>query len=883
MIKTTAILSAHTIHVLHLIVRDFFIVLSVLLAALFFWLIHGIEIDKLAIGKYTIDGLYIKLDKKLTLKAREITLPKSKAAPSFDRVDKTFDQIKYLLTFFDTIMLEKINFKNNHLTLLYADDVLYITSDVYEIAGNIERKGTKLVADVSLLYLKKEGVTISGNLSYDLKTNALETGGKFDAFGINGHFRALKKEDRIVYALNTDTFNDLKPLIGRFKMHPVIRSWIVDKVKAKQYRVEYIKGKATVKGQDIKMDFDALKGKLRCDDVTVRYKEELPPAHAETLILAYQKGNLSFDLTKPRYEGRDLNGTRVVIKHITGAQSPVLVLDLHAEAPVDAKVEEILHAYGLNIPVFHTGKKNHVSVVLRIPLGRTGMKLKAEVNVKLDKGLLTIDNTFSFHVSGGKIDYRNGIVTLDNIIVNEAWYQGSVSGRINIVQKSADLLLEAIYAGLGKKKDPFLVIKRKKIPLKLFYGKELKAVFPSLKAEVVKRKKEIEIKLSDLSRMIPFLKQNILGVKGGSLKIKTVDLNHYTFQGVLKKDICFFYEKSDICYTAVPIEGNFDKQKERIELYAFNKRLYADTSKGVVKLKNLNIDLKLFLKEQKKMRQSRSKNLLFHKTFIILGKNSHLRYGPYKLITDSYDIEVMPNGNIKAIGSIEGDVVKFSKKGRQFSMQALRVKDKMLHPLINFTGLKNGRYSLKKEGDPDKEMKGRIIIEGGVLSDFKAYSNTLAFINTLPALATLNKPGFSKKGFTITDGLIEYRMTPKKIIFDSVYLKGNSATVLGKGEVDLKTKKINVKLAILTVREFGNVVGKIPLLGYILMGDDNSMTVGLKVTGTMDDPKVTTSVAKDILTLPFQILQRTITAQIPVPGPGKLKPSAPKDQAGQLF
>jgi len=205
--------------------------------------------------------------------------------------------------------------------------------------------------------------------------------------------------------------------------------------------------------------------------------------------------------------------------------------------------------------------------------------------------------------------------------------------------------------------------------------------------------------------------------------------------------------------------------------------------------------------------------------------------------------------------------VKFTKKGNLFFIQALRIKDKMLHPLINFTGLKGGRYSLKKEGDPSKKMKGRIIIEGGVLSDFKAYSNTLAFINTIPALATLSSPGFSDQGFKIEKGVIDYTMTPKQITFDSVYLKGNTATVVGKGTVSLTGKRrIDVDLAIQSVREFGKVVGKIPLLGYILLGDDNSMTVGLKITGTLENPKVNTSVAKDILTLPLRILKRTITA-----------------------
>jgi hypothetical protein len=191
-------------------------------------------------------------------------------------------------------------------------------------------------------------------------------------------------------------------------------------------------------------------------------------------------------------------------------------------------------------------------------------------------------------------------------------------------------------------------------------------------------------------------------------------------------------------------------------------------------------------------------------------------------------------------------------------MQALRVKDKLLHPLIHFKGLKKGRYSLKKSGNPDKVMKGRIIIEGGIMSGFKAYNNTLAFINTLPALATLHSPGFSEKGFKVKEGVIEYRMIGDKISFDSVYIKGSSATIVGKGELNIKNKIINMNLAIQTARELGSFVGNFPLLGYILMGKDKSMTVGLKVTGTLDKPKVQTSAAQDILTLPLQILKRTL-------------------------
>jgi len=131
-------------------------------------------------------------------------------------------------------------------------------------------------------------------------------------------------------------------------------------------------------------------------------------------------------------------------------------------------------------------------------------------------------------------------------------------------------------------------------------------------------------------------------------------------------------------------------------------------------------------------------------------------------------------------------------------------------------------------------------------------------MNTIPALATLQNPGFSKKGFKIQEGVVEYRRIGDKVIFDSVYIKGGSATIVGKGEVNIKTKTIKMNLAIQTARELGKFVGNLPLLGYILMGKDKSMTVGLKISGTLDKPKVKTSAAQDILLMPLQFLKRTI-------------------------
>ncbi len=821
--------------------------------ALFYWLKVGIHADNLTFGHYKIDGLYIKLDKKLTLKAHNIVIPQSKAKPSFDNLDKTFDNIKYLFTFFDYIELEKIHFKNNELNIIFADDILYITSDDYEIAGNIQREGQKFIADVSILHLKKDNIDIKGELVYYSKSNRLEAKGEFDAYHIKGKFEASKEKKNIDFSLNSEAFTDLKTLIEKFSLEETVKSWIVEKVQAKRYRLYYLRGRGVLEDGDFKMDFDALKGNMLFEDVKIYYKEELSPVLAESFILTHKKGGLYFDLKNPMYKDRSLAGSKVAITNLVGKKPTILKLDLHIKSVIDSIVQEILKAYKLQIPVTQKGSMAKVDVKIDIPLKESSKKTSVFVNVDLGKGDVYINKT-KLPVVKGNAQYDKGNITLKNVNLQESWYTGVVNGKIHLNTKKADLTFKAKEVQIGQK-EKFFVLKNKSLPVTLDYNKNVIAKIPSLQLKVEGRAEDMLIEVGDLKKIKPYLKNLGLQVDGGSLDITTKDFETYTFKGTLHRKSCFFYEKDNVCHTRVPCSGTITKNG--VDFYAFNKRLHFNVAKSRIKLKNLNIDLKKFLSSREKIKKSKATKSNIKK-LVILGQNSKLRYDKYTLVTDSYDVEVQANGNINAIGSLDGDIVKFNKKGKLFSMQALRVKDKMLHPFIHFKGLKKGRYTLKMSGNPDKVMKGQIIVEGGVMSDFKAYNNTLAFINTIPALATLQNPGFSEKGFKIKEGVVEYRIIGNKVIFDSVYIKGGSATIVGKGELNIKKKTIKMKLAIQTARELGKFVGNLPLLGYILMGKDKSMTVGLKITGTLEKPKVQTSAAQDILLMPLQFFKRTI-------------------------
>ena len=866
-----------------MLLRNTLIFFIIFFIALFFWLKSGIQTDTLIVGKYKIEKLYLKLGKKLTLKADKVIIPNSKAKPSFENIDKTFDNIKYLFTFFDTIDLKNVTFEDNKINMIFTDDILYVTSNDYEIAGNIHRSGQTFIADVSMLYLKKSNIELKGNLSYDLKTHSLTTEGDFDAYHIKGSFIADKKDNKVTFKISSNKFSDLKTVIDTFELNDKVKAWIVDKVKAKAYTLHSLEGEGTIGDDGFHMNFDALRGEALFEGVQIYFQDTLEPILADSFLLTYKNKSLYFDLKNPKYKDRIMNGSTIAIKDL-GSKKTILKLDLYMLTGLDAELQEVLKSYHVDIPVKHKGQKMDVALKMDIPLGKKAKKQKLTVLVNVDvkqgeiwykqiklpihHGKVTFDNREKesifvdvtlkkgnveiaktvLPVLAGKGTYSKDMVNLDSVRIKEKWYDGEISGNINLKKKNAKLILNAKKISIGEK-EKFIVLKNKVLPLNLDYSKALRVDVPTLDLSIASTKKEMRIELKDLRKITPYIKNVGLAMDGGKLIIVKNGTN-YTFTGELRRKACFFYGKNNVCHTKVPCSGKVNKNN--IDFYAFGKRLHYSAKKSRIKLKNLNIDLKKFLASQTKQKKKQSKKL------VILGKNSKIRYGKHTLVTDSYDIEVSPKGNIKASGSLDGDIVTFSKKGKIFNIKALRVKDKMLHPLIGFSGLKKGRYTLKKRGNPDIEMKGQIIVEGGNMSGFKAYNNTLAFINAIPAIATLSDPGFSEKGFKIKEGIVEYRMRGDSVIFDSIYIKGRSATIVGKGKLNLKNKTMNMKLAIQTARELGKFIGNLPLLGYILMGKDKSMTVGLKITGTLDKPKVQTSAAEDILTLPLQLIKRTL-------------------------
>ena len=73
--------------------------------------------------------------------------------------------------------------------------------------------------------------------------------------------------------------------------------------------------------------------------------------------------------------------------------------------------------------------------------------------------------------------------------------------------------------------------------------------------------------------------------------------------------------------------------------------------------------------------------------------------------------------------------------------------------------------------------------------------------------------------------------------------------------MNLRTDTLDLDLNLKT--DLGSKASKIPIVGYILFGKD-SISTSLKVTGSIYDPDVSTTVAKDMIIAPLNIIKRAL-------------------------
>lgn len=830
-------------------IRNTLLLFPIIIVLTVYFLQEGISVNSLKIGNFKLQGLYLKLDNKLIVKIDKLTIPKEHNKESLSDIDKTLNTVKRVLAYFEYIELGSVVYTNDEYRIIYSDEIVYLNNNDYEIAAEIILQNGGMVAKIPQLYIKKYKLRLDGEMTYGYDSEKLTFKGNYRLLNVEGGINVQMHDSKISFLLNSKEVSSISAELDMFEIPTDIRVWIDKRVLAKKYKVEEFRGEGTLGENGFELDVNKTSASVELKDVTILFDTKLKPVTSNEVLIRLHSNRLDFDLKEPFYNQKRMSGSKVALLHLTGKEHLRLLLKLKFNTQYDNEIEEILKEYGVKIPIKQKSGTMRAEVDLDVDLDTEDTKVQGRVF--LSKGKIVLGAAL-LKVYGGELTFTSSRVALWNVDIYDSWYRGLVNGFVNLDSQKANLKVNLDYLTLGDKKGTSIAIKNKKgIKVLMDFGSSVKFDIPIYNISIEALKQSgIKIVNSDIRPLLPYINGLPLQVGSGKFSVRTDDYKAYYFKGKGVWKRSYIYDKKGYVST-VPFEGRYKNNK--LTLKALGGKFLYDGKKSIIRIKNLNINAKKMIE----LYTSKTGNQL--NKLKVKGSNSIIRYGKHVLLTDIFNLSISGKNTIFTAKK-DGDIVRVEKNRNSLVVHANKIKDRMLKALINFGGLQGGRYSLELLGSVKGEMKGVIDIEGGAVESFKAYNDLIALFNTIPALMTLSNPGFSQKGFVVRDGKIEFRILPDRVVFDNIYINGKSSTIAGKGSVELGSGKLNIDLAVRTAREVGKVLGSLPLVGYILFGKDKSITTGVKIVGTLDNPEAKTNPVQEALLYPLELIKRTVTS-----------------------
>ena len=193
---------------------------------------------------------------------------------------------------------------------------------------------------------------------------------------------------------------------------------------------------------------------------------------------------------------------------------------------------------------------------------------------------------------------------------------------------------------------------------------------------------------------------------------------------------------------------------------------------------------------------------------------------------------------------------------KELTLYGDNFNDNFMQNLFAISKFKGGNFTFSMDGEDDI-YNGVFRLSNTNILEYTLLNNIFAFVNTLPALTTLSFPKYSKEGLFVKDGFVQGTVNTKEhaITLKDIYLESNELKLVGNGEIDYKQETLDLLLNINT--NIADKISKIPLVGYLLF-DGESVSTTLSVSGTLQDPKVRSHLAKDIIIAPLNIIKRTL-------------------------
>lgn len=158
-----------------------------------------------------------------------------------------------------------------------------------------------------------------------------------------------------------------------------------------------------------------------------------------------------------------------------------------------------------------------------------------------------------------------------------------------------------------------------------------------------------------------------------------------------------------------------------------------------------------------------------------------------------------------------------------------------------------------------KNLNASLDIQNTSFTDLKLVQNILSLIEAVPSLIAFKNPNIGVDGYKVKNGKIIFAMNEYYIGLQNILLVGDSMDINGVGIIDIDSKETSINLNISTIKSISNILNKIPVAGYLILGKEGKISTNLNLSGKYTDPKVNITLVGDIIKAPFNIFRRVFT------------------------
>ncbi|VTX99497.1 Uncharacterised protein [Campylobacter concisus] len=840
----------------------------ILILSLLLLLKYGIKINDFEFYGVKLEQLYIKLDKKIIVRAKQIKLPKFKQNAEQKASDKQLlnlsQGVDYLDTFFQEISLESVQIGDDFkIKVLFLDDIFFVDSPYLNIDikfQNEQQNGVDRFI-VRNLSLKDFNVSISGEGSANFDKDDYKFDGNFTSHELNGKLSFALKDTLLTYKaydVNAGSIKDfIAELDSRIHLNSEVKNWIYGYIVADDYHLNEINGKADLAKNDFYLN--DLNATAYAKNLLVKFEKDLPAVNVAEANITLNNSTLKFDLTAPVYKGKKLDGSNVAINNIFDEKSANLELFIKTNSIYDEAINEILRAYKINVPVRQLSGKMDASLKILIKLDEKSLENFDEKSVIANGDFKISDAVLD--IAGSKFNAKSAIVKLintANLSIDATgfgldFFRANAVANIDLQKSSGEIKGVIESFDLKEKNDEILAFKNEPFTALLDFSKPNETMLSiepfglnfSFGDESVIATKNSEF----IMQNSPLLKQNgVLGFNDVSIKSKDF-VNLEILAKGLKFDMPFLdkngskYENDDFLIAV---------SKAGVKVQSASKKLSLNIAEKGIEAKSNDLNL-LVLDDNNTKEQSTPLELFAKNGDIILQDlNKTLPFISFSAEKKGKSTSL--NGLAK-----QGRVGYFSDE-KSINLDATDISGEFINDLFSIKSFEGGKFRLKMLGESSKNFKAEVRFFGTYLKDYIFYQKLLSFLNSVPSLLSFKTPDFNDKGFTVKNGKILLTRKGDLIEFLAIEMIGTSADIGGRGTIDLKSKKINIDLELKILKDASGIIDKIPLINQIILGKDRSLSTVIAIRGTTEKPEYSTQILQDALLSPLKIIRNVLQA-----------------------